>query len=62
MLREVLRKVVGDSAELHAAITGVVFAVAASIVFSNWGYTFAPLLFLFFAGTDLMRVLNRRRV
>ena len=62
MLREVLRKVVGDSAELHAAIIGIVFAIGAGIVFANWGYTFAPLLFLFFAGTDLMRVLNRRRV
>jgi Zn-dependent protease len=61
MLREVLRKVVGDSADLHAAIIGMAFAIGAGIVFSNWGYTFAPLLFIFFAGTDLMRVLSQRR-
>jgi Zn-dependent protease len=61
MLREVLRKLVGDGADLHAAVVGMIFAIAASVVFVNWGYRFAPLIFLFFALTDIMRVVNRRR-
>ena len=61
MLREVLRKVVGSNADVHAAIIGVIFAIAAAVVFVNWGYSFAPLIFLFFAFTDVMRVVNQRR-
>ena len=61
MLREVLRRFVGDSADLHAAIIGLVFAVGAGVVFASWGFQLAPLLFLFFAGSDLARVLAARR-
>ena len=61
MLREVLRKVVGPSADVHAAVIGVIFAIAAAVVFVNWGYTFAPIIFLFFALSDVMRVVNQRR-
>lgn len=62
MLRELLARLLGHNADLHAAIIGVIFAVAASVVFTNWGYTFAPILFLIFAMGDLMRALGRRRV
>jgi hypothetical protein len=61
MLREVLRRFVGANADLHAAVIGVIFAIAASVVFVNWGYRFAPIIFLFFALTDVMRVVNRGR-
>ena len=30
---------------------GVIFAIAASVVFVNWGYRFAPIIFLFFAAS-----------
>jgi Zn-dependent protease len=62
MLREVLGRLLGHNADLHAAIIGLIFAVAASVVFANWGYTFAPILFLVFAMGDLIRALGRRRV
>lgn len=60
MLAQVIEKIVPGRGEFHAAIIGMAFAIGAGILLYQRGYTFAPIIFLVFAGSRLFQVLSNR--
>lgn len=58
MLAQIIEKVVPGRGEFHAAIIGMVFAIGFGILLYQRGYTFAPIIFIIFAGSRLLQVLR----
>ncbi|MDH3308014.1 MAG: M50 family metallopeptidase [Acidimicrobiia bacterium] len=59
MLAQVIDKVIPGRGDFHAATIGMAVAIGAGILLYQRGYTFAPIIFLVFAGSRLLQVLRQ---
>lgn len=54
MLRELMVKINPETGVLHSKIIGLIFSVLLAVILFQYGFRFAPFIFLWFAIQDLM--------
>lgn len=59
VLGELLERFIPGRGRFHAAVIGIIVAVLAAVWLYSVGFTFAPLIFLWFAFNDFQRVQRR---
>lgn len=61
MLSEIMVKINPRNGAMHTKVIGLIVAAGAGYILYERGFTLAPLIFLWFAMSDLMGLLNARR-